>query len=71
MAKEKGAPAQGKSKNLQPVPVEELFKCFSVPVWMQAGMMAAYGWGQGKQLTEDEFVKAKSKWLSGPMKGGK
>lgn len=70
MAKEKSTPA-GKAEVKNSMPVEEWFKRFNVPGWVQAGMMAAYGWGQGKQLTENDFVKAKSKWLSGPMKGGK
>jgi hypothetical protein len=51
--------------------IEELAHVHQVPDWVMAGLIVANGWGQGKELTEIEFLKAKDAWLAGPMKGGK
>lgn len=63
---EKKKPDAGTEPEL--VPVEELAARNAVPAWMLKGLMAANGWGQGKQVTEAEFLKARDKWLKGPMK---
>lgn len=47
--------------------VEELARRHGVPPWTLDGMMVAYKWGQGKRITEREFLKAKANFLSGPM----
>jgi hypothetical protein len=47
--------------------IEELAERNRVPRWVMAGLKVAYGWGEGKQLTEKEFTEAVKTWLSGPM----
>ncbi len=47
--------------------IEELAKIHQVPDWIMAGLQIAYNWGSGKELTEEEFLRAKDKWLGGPM----
>ncbi|WP_034629491.1 hypothetical protein [Desulfotruncus alcoholivorax] len=49
-------------------PVEELADKHNMPLWMLAGLKAANNWGRGKELTEDEFLKARDKWLAGPIR---
>ncbi len=47
--------------------VEQLAQRTNVPGWALAGAKVAYGWGEGKEMTEAEFKKAVDKWLNGPM----
>lgn len=50
-------------------PVEVLAERLDTPAWVVAGMKAANGWGEGKQLTEAEFKRAVTAWLGRPMGG--
>ncbi|NHM25460.1 hypothetical protein G7K71_08625 [Desulfofundulus sp. TPOSR] len=47
--------------------IEELAARHSVPAWTMAGLKVAMAWGQGKRVSEQEFLEALTKWLSGPM----
>lgn len=38
--------------------------------WIYAGLLAAYGWGSGKEMTRTEFINARDAWLTGPMSKG-
>lgn len=66
MAKQvpENSPADEKGKLLT---IEELAAKHGVDAWVMAGLKVANGWGAGKELTEQEFLRAKDKWLSGPM----
>ncbi len=48
--------------------IEDLAQKHPTPAWVMAGLKAACGWGEGKKLTEKQFLDAKNKWLSGPMR---
>lgn len=75
--KNAGAAAEDKKKNPPKDNGEELFTIedlaqrLQVPGWVMAGVKVANGWGEGKMLTEAEFIKAKEAWLKRPMEGGK
>ncbi|MTI82741.1 MAG: hypothetical protein FH756_02345 [Firmicutes bacterium] len=48
--------------------IEDLAQKHPTPAWVMAGLKTAYGWGEGKKLTEKQFIEAKDKWLRGPMR---
>lgn len=50
--------------------IESLAYRLAIPDWTMVGMMAAYGWGQGKEMPEADFKAAMEFWLSGPMHRG-
>lgn len=52
--------------NMDPT-IEELAKKHNLKPWVFSGIKAAYGWGQGKRMKENEFLKAVESWLKGPM----
>ena len=49
------------------LPIEELARRTSTPNWVLRGAMAAYGWAEGKELTEAEFLGAVLRWMAAPM----
>lgn len=51
--------------------IEDLAQKHRVPGWAIAGLKAAYNWGQGKTLTEAQFLKQRDDWLKRPMGGVK
>ncbi|MCL6612628.1 MAG: hypothetical protein K6T66_13925 [Peptococcaceae bacterium] len=73
--KNAGAAAEDKKKTAtqdsgeEMFTIEDLAERLRVPVWVMAGLKAAYGWGEGKMLTESQFVKEKDAWLARPMEG--
>lgn len=64
MAKDaKNAPAEDLAA------IEDLARKHNLPGWVLAGAATAYGWGEGKRLSESEFLKAVERWLRRPMGG--
>lgn len=61
--------AKGTEKQTQETlpTIEDLCRKHKLPSWIVAGMMQAFGWASGKRLAENDFLRAKKDWLSGPM----
>lgn len=51
-------------------PIETLAAAEQTPAYLVAGVKAANGWGQGKELTLAEYRQALEAFLKGPMTGG-
>lgn len=68
--KQAAKPAANKSvKQMEEMyPVEVLIEKHNLPAWIFAGLKAAQGWGSGKELTEEEFLRLRDGWLSGPLR---
>jgi hypothetical protein len=66
-----GAERQTRGATPAPEPkllsIEELARRHKLEAWELAGLKAAFRWGAGKELTEEEFLAARREWLGGPM----
>ncbi|MCC5911323.1 MAG: hypothetical protein JJT76_12880 [Clostridiaceae bacterium] len=51
--------------------IEELAEGLKLPPWKLAGAKAAYKWGEGKEMTEKEFLEKVQSWCKGSIKGVK
>lgn len=49
--------------------IEALAKAAGTPDWVLAGATVHYGWGAGKEMTEQEYRKAIDRFLSSPIGG--
>lgn len=67
----KKEPAKGSEKESLLEPVEALADRLRMPWWKLVGAKAAYGWADGKELTEEEFLQKVDAWCCGPLKGVK
>lgn len=70
MAKNNANPEAAASDNPQVqelVAVEILAARHDIPDWTMAGLKTAMSWGDGKELTDQEFIDAVNTWLSGPI----
>lgn len=70
MAKNGNAPPERPDGDEKMETIEALAEKHQIPPWTLAGAKAAYGWGEGKELTDAEFLKKVRTWLNGPMGGG-
>lgn len=57
-----------KASTMQPIETWQLQE--QTPAHIFAGVKAANGWGQGKEMTLKDYQKAVKDFLKGPMTGG-
>lgn len=50
--------------------IEDLARHLGTPAWVLVGVKAANDWGEGKAVTEQEFLACVDRWLKSPMSGG-